>query len=163
MKTMERALMRQVFLGQSLYTKGIKQMNRSTRLLGVLVLAFLLGPHFSVAEEFRYIEPEELLKQIEAKVDLVLIDAQPAKKYAEAHIKGAINIAGMAQIEDLDLPYSRPLVIYCDCAGEEASRFLAARLIKTGYKHENVFILKGGWNRWLQLGYPVEKGSQPQL
>jgi len=65
----------------------------------------------------------------------------------------------MAQIEELDLPYTRPLVIYCDCAGEEASRFLAARLLKSGYKQENIFILRGGWYRWLELGYPVEKGN----
>ncbi len=105
-------------------------------------------------------QPEELLRQIEAKADIVLLDAQPAKKYAEAHINGATNVAGMAQIEDLDLPYSRPLVIYCDCAGEEASKFLAKRLIQNGYKQENIFILRGGWYKWLELGYPVEKGNQ---
>ena len=55
--------------------------------------------------------------------------------------------------------YSRPLVIYCDCAGEEASKFLATRLIKNGYKQENIFILRGGWYKWLELGYPVEKGK----
>jgi len=75
---------------------------------------------------------------------------------------GAINVAGMAQIEDLDLPYSRPLVIYCDCEGEEASKFQATRLIKNGHKRENIFILRGGWYKWLELGYPVEKRNQPQ-
>ena len=138
-------------------------MKGSIRLFGVVALACLLGPHLTLAQEFRYMEPEELLRQIEAKADIVLLDAQPAKKYAEAHIRGAINVADMAQIEDLDLPYSRPLVIYCDCEGEEASRFLAKRLIGNGYKKENIFILKGGWYRWLELGYPVEKGNHPQL
>ena len=129
------------------------------RLLGVLALACLLGPHLTLAEEVRYMEPEELLRQIETRADIVLLDAQPATKYAEAHIRGAINVTGMGQIEDLDLPHSRPLVIYCDCEGEEASKFLAKRLIKNGYKRENIFILRGGWYKWLELGYPVEKGK----
>lgn len=162
MKTRKRAVISNACSGHSMYAEPGRHMNRLTRLLGVLTLAALLWPHVTLAQEFRYMEPDELLRQIEAKADIVLLDAQPAKKYAEAHIKGAINVAGMAQIEDLDLPHSRPLVIYCDCAGEEASRFLATRLIKNGYKQENIFILRGGWYKWLELGYPVEKGNQPQ-
>ena len=134
-------------------------MNGLRWLFAALTITWLLAPHLTLAQDFRFVEPEELLRRIEAKADIVLLDAQPAKKYAEAHIKGAINVAGLAQIEDLDLPYSRPLVIYCDCAGEEASRFLAKRLSEHGYKQENIFILKGGWHKWVALGYPIEKGS----
>ena len=138
-------------------------MNGLRWLFAALTITWLLAPHLTLAQDFRFVEPEELLRRIEAKADIVLLDAQPAKKYAEAHIRGAINVAGMAQIEDLDLPHSRPLVIYCDCEGEEASRFLAKRLIGNGYKQENIFILRGGRYRWLELRYPVEKGNQPQL
>ena len=129
------------------------------RLLAVLSLACLMGPHLTLAEEFNYVGPEELFKQIEANIEIVLLDAQPAKKYAEAHIRGAINVAGMGQIKDLDLPRSRPFVIYCDCEAEEASQFLARQLIKNGYQQGNIFILKGGWYKWLELDYPVEKGK----
>ena len=159
MKTMKRPATMKTSSDHDAYVKGKTRIHGLARLLGVLAVVFLVGPHLAVAEEFRYIEPQELLKQINANADIVLLDAQPAKKYAEAHIRGAVNVAGMAQIEDLDLPYSRPLVIYCDCAGEEASRFLAARLIKNGYKQENIFILRGGWYKWLELGYPIEKGK----
>jgi len=155
--------MRDACSGHNFYAGARKQMNGLTRLLVVLTLLVFCGPHLTLAQGFRYVEPEYLLRQIEAKADIVLLDAQPVENYAKAHIRGAINIAGMAQIEDLDLPRSRPLVIYCDCAGEEASVFLAKRLIKNGYKQENIFILKGGWYKWLELGYPVEKGNQPQL
>jgi len=160
MKTIERLVTRKASSEHNVYDEPGRRMHGLLMLLGVLALASLLGPHLVLAQDFRYMEPAELLRQIEAKADIVLLDAQPAKKYAEAHIRGAINVAGPAQIEDLDLPYSRPLVIYCDCAGEEASRFLAARLLKSGYKQENIFILRGGWYRWLELGYPVEKGNQ---
>ena len=159
MKTEKRAVTSNASFGHNVYAEPERRIHGLARLLGVLALVFLVGPHLAVAEEFRYIEPEELLRQIEAKADIVLLDAQPAKKYTEAHIRGAVNVAGMAQIEDLDLPYSRPLVIYCDCAGEEASKFLATRLIGNGYKQENIFILRGGWYKWLELGYPVEKGK----
>jgi len=156
----KRAVTRKASFGHNVYAEPGRRMHGLLMLLGVLAVVSLLKPQLTVAEEFRYIEPQELLKQINANADIVLLDAQPAKKYAEAHIRGAVNVAGMAQIEDLDLPYSRPLVIYCDCAGEEASKFLATRLIGNGYKQENIFILRGGWYRWLELGYPVEKGNE---
>jgi rhodanese-related sulfurtransferase len=133
-------------------------MKRVTRLLVVLALASLLGPHLTVAEQFRYMEPEELLKQIEAKADIVLLDARSAEEYAKAHIKGTLNYAGI-EVEGLDLPHSRPIVIYCDCDGGDSSMYLATRLIKNGYNPENIFVLRGGWYKWLELGYPVDKGN----
>jgi rhodanese-related sulfurtransferase len=141
-----------------------KHINRLARLLAILTVACLLGPYLTLAQEFNYVEPEKLLRQIEAKTDMVLLDAQSGEKYANAHIKGALDYAGTGQeVENLDLPHSRPIVVYCDCDGDEASRFLANRLIKNGYKVENIFVLKGGWYRWLELGYPVEKGNHPQI
>ena len=138
-------------------------MKRLIGLPGMVALACLLWPHLTMAQGFRYVEPEELLRQIQAKADIVVLDAQAEEKYAKAHIKGALGYAGTGQeVEDLDLPHSRPIVIYCDCDGEETSKYLATRLIKNGYKPENIFVLKGGWYKWLELGYPVEKGDQPQ-
>ena len=160
MKTKKRVLMIRLHSQLSTHSEPGEHMNRLRWLLATITLTWLLTPHLTLAQDLRFVEPEELLRQIETKADIVLLDAQPAKKYAEAHIKGAVNVTGMAQIEDLDLPHSRPLIIYCDCEGEEASRFLAKRLIEHGYKQENILILKGGWHRWLELGYPVEKGTQ---
>jgi len=133
-------------------------MHRVTRLLVVLALASLLWPHITMAEEFRSMEPEVLLGQIEAKADIVLLDARSAGDYAKAHIKGAQNYAGI-EVESIDLPHSRPIVIYCDCAGGDLSTYLAMRLIKNGYKPGNIFVLRGGWYKWLELGYPVDKGN----
>lgn len=133
-------------------------MNRVAMLLVVLVLASLLGPHLTVAQEFRSVEPEVLLRQIEAKADIVLLDARSAEEYAKAHIKGSQNYSGI-EVEGLDLPHSRPIVIYCSCTGEEFSAYLATRLIKNGYKPGNIFVLKGGWYKWLELGYPVDNGN----
>ena len=163
MTTTKRAVISNVYSKHSTYAEPGKHVKGLIMLLGALTLACLLGPHLTLAKEFRYVEPEELLRQIEAKADIVLLDAQPAKKHAEAHIRGAVNLAGMARIEDLDFPYSRPLIIYCDCEEEGASRFLAKRLIDNGYKQENILILKGGWHTWMELGYPVEKEKHPQL
>jgi rhodanese-related sulfurtransferase len=163
MKTMKRVLILNVYSQLSAHTEPGKHMNGLRWLFAGLTLTWLLAPHLTLAQDFRFVVPEELLRQIEARAEIILLDAQPAKKYAEAHIKGAVNVSGPAQIEDLDLPHSRPLIIYCDCEGEEASKFLAKRLVKNGYKQENILILKGGWYRWLELGYPVEKGNQPQL
>ncbi len=159
MKTEECAVVREAFPGCNRYAKGEKNMNRVTRLLSALTLAFLLWPNLTVAQQFLFMEPGELLKQIEAKSDVVLLDARSAEEYAKSHIKGALNYTGV-EVEGLDLPHSRPIVIYCGCNGEEMSVYLATRLIRNGYKPGNIFVLRGGWYKWLELRYPVDKGNQ---
>ncbi len=163
MKARKRGVIGNRCSGDRIYAESGRHMNRLARLVAVLTLTGLLGPHLASAQEFNYVEPGELLRQIEIRADIVLLDAQSGEKYVKAHIKGALDYAGTGQeVEDLDLPHSRPIVVYCDCDGDEASKFLAKRLVNNGYTQENIFVLRGGWYRWLALGYPVEKGSHPQ-
>ena len=158
MKTRKRTVISNACSRHSMYAEPGRHINGLTRLLAVLTLTCLLGSHLALAQEFGSMEPEVLLRQIEAKADIVLLDARSAEDYAKAHIKGAQNYAGI-EVESLDLPHSRPIVIYCDCAGGDLSTYLAMRLIKNGYKPGNIFVLGGGWYKWLELGYPVDKGN----
>jgi len=126
----------------------------------------------------QYINPEELKKLIESNdLNIVVVDTQPKAVYDLGHIKGAINFPWAIDIKGPgNLPKNKLLVLYCDCAtggnstdifeqltgksgscsSDDDSTDLAGQLMrKFGYK--NIKILEGGWSRWKQLGYPIEK------
>jgi 3-mercaptopyruvate sulfurtransferase SseA len=140
----------------------MKDFVRRIGILSVLISGFLVatlgGTIFSGwAGEFPRITPEELKKMIEGKADIVIVDNQPKSLYDKAHIPGAINLPWAIEIEGpVDLPYDKPLILYCGCAEEEDSAYVADQLIeKFGYN--NIKLLEGGWGQWVKLGYPIEK------
>ena len=136
------------------------------------------GVQSSSAAEIQQIKPEELKRLIEGNdPDILVVDTQPKGAYDLGHIKGAINFPWAADIRDpATLPKDKTLILYCDCGrtedstdifGQSAGTFafcsseddsvdVAEQLMrKFGYK--NIRVLEGGWSRWQQLGYPVEK------
>jgi rhodanese-related sulfurtransferase len=86
----------------------------------------------------------------------VILDARDPDDYNKAHIKGATKVVSPKQVQD-SLPKDQMTVVYCDCAEEESAKFLAQVLIRAGYPPGNIRLLKGGWYKWLDLGYPTEK------
>ncbi len=109
----------------------------------------------------------EGLKQLMDETErLVIIDTRTGSSYREEHIKGAINLyynpagdpveRGMAFTA---LPADRPLVIYCDCIDESDSSIMAEELKYQRYDIEDVRVLKQGFMRWKELGYPTEKSE----
>jgi rhodanese-related sulfurtransferase len=104
------------------------------------------------------ISPEELKKLIESNDQtIVIVDVQPKGAYDLGHVKGAINFPWAPQINSPgSLPKDKTLILYCDCGDEEDSTDTAQQLIsKFGYT--KLKLLKGGWGKWQQLGYPIEK------
>lgn len=80
-----------------------------------------------------------------------LIDARGAEKYAEAHIKGAVNFYGgevESRIPDIlsSVPRDRVILIYCDGGECELSHHVAEILKSFGYGP--MFIYTGGWAEW---------------
>lgn len=140
----------------------MKNRVRRIGILSVLISGFLVvtlaGTVFSGwAGEIPRVTPEELKKMIENKADIVIIDNQPKSLYDKAHILGAMNLPWAIEIEGpVDLPYDKLLILYCGCAEEEDSAYVADQLIeKFGYN--NIKLLEGGWGQWVKLGYPIEK------
>lgn len=100
---------------------------------------------------------------------VMMIDSRVANEYAEAHIKGAINIPykeKSAKAVDYDasqdsfdlskLPADKntQMVIYCN-AGECWKSYKASKsAIKAGYK--KIYWLRGGFPEWKAKGYPIE-------
>ncbi|MBP1698368.1 MAG: Cytochrome c family protein [Deltaproteobacteria bacterium] len=102
------------------------------------------------------ITAEELKKLIDEGADIRAVDTQDERIYHMKHIKGAINFPWAPVIrEPINLPRTKLLIIYCGCAGEEASKSVARQLVSDwGFK--KIKVLDGGFSRWLKLGYPTE-------
>ena len=86
----------------------------------------------------------------------MVVDTQDERIYHVKHIKGAINFPWAPVIrEPINLSRAKLLIVYCGCAGEEASKNVAQQLMSNwGFKQ--IKVLDGGFNRWLKLGLPTE-------
>jgi len=124
----------------------------------IVLAAFVSAAVKASAAEVQQIKAEDVKKLIEGKKkDFLVVDTQPKGAYALGHIKGAVNFPWGPDLKSPGkLPKNKMLILYCDCAHEEDSTDTANQLMeKWGYT--NLRILEGGWGRWQQLGYPIEK------
>ena len=110
------------------------------------------------AAEIELIKPEELKKLIDnKKVDFVIVDTQPKSVYDVSHIKGAISFPWEMELKTpKNLPRDKTLILYCDCGHEEDSMDVANQL-KKKWGFTNLKILEGGWSKWQELKYPIDK------
>ncbi len=144
------------------------KIHREVLILLALTLVAAAGTHFLHPRAPAWYEVDESLRDDEVtlkhisqawKSDVLWIDARPAALYAKAHIPGAININEQeleAQLIDniaLLQDNKKPVVIYCDSSSCQASRkikdYLAQRI-----PAEEFYVLRGGWNAWLQQRKP---------
>lgn len=96
------------------------------------------------------------------KQGVKFIDARMPDEFIEGHIKGAINIPfdGDESYREILKKISKdePIVTYCSGTECDLSILLGDELFEKGYK--KVYIFFGGWNDWLEKGYPISKGEQ---
>ena len=124
----------------------------------VLVFSILVLSICASAQHFPQVKPEELKKLIESgDQSIVIVDVQPKGAYDLGHVKGAINFPWAATLKSNgNLPKNKTLILYCDCAHEEDSTDVATQL-KENYGYTNLKLLEGGWSKWREAGYPMEK------
>jgi len=88
----------------------------------------------------------------------VFLDARDNLDFKEGHIKGAVSLPyyefdnyknALDKISKKDL-----IVTYCAGTDCDLSIMLGRQLLSLGY--QNVYIFFGGWNDWINDGYPVE-------
>lgn len=114
------------------------------------------------------IKTAELKKMIDAKTDMVLIDARPEKRFAQAHLPGAINLTTpkMKKTKAAMLPQDKNklLIFYCGGVTCGLSTANAAMAMKLGYSNVRVYL--EGEPAWNKGGNPlyasndfVEKGN----
>jgi 3-mercaptopyruvate sulfurtransferase SseA len=128
--------------------------------MGLVVLATIVTmPVLSAsAADVPLIKLEELKNLIESNdPNILVVDTQPKGVYDAGHIKGAVSFPWNMEIRSPgNLPRNKTLIFYCDCAHEEDSLDVAEQLMRK-FRYTNVKVLEGGWSKWQQLGYPVDK------
>jgi 3-mercaptopyruvate sulfurtransferase SseA len=124
----------------------------------VLALTWTLVAVSAQAGEIKTIKPDEVKKMIESKkTDVVIVDTQPKGVYDTGHIKGAVNFPWAPELKSPgNLPKNKMLLLYCDCSHEEDSIDTATQLMKR-WGYTNLKVIEGGWSKWQELGYPVDK------
>jgi membrane protein DedA with SNARE-associated domain/rhodanese-related sulfurtransferase len=102
-------------------------------------------------------EPQDLYAQIQGGEEVYIVDLRhPVEQLTDPFIlPGAQRIAP----EDLthrvqEIPLDRDVILYCTCPNEETAAHTAMRLHKLGV--ERVRPLRGGYQAWKSLGYPME-------
>lgn len=73
--------------------------------------------------------------------------------------RGALRFENNALEQHLaEIPHDRPIVVFSDCPGNEASALAARQLLKNGWN--DVHRLVGGFDAYLEAGLPVEPVSK---
>lgn len=89
---------------------------------------------------------------------VIFIDSRSKEEYADGHIKGAINIPfyESEKYEDVLNKIDKNEIIITYCSGKDCDTSIlhGDELFEKGYKR--VYIFHGGWDDWLEAGYPVD-------
>jgi rhodanese-related sulfurtransferase len=89
--------------------------------------------------------------------NVTFIDARDIDEYNQGHIPHALPNPGFFELlSDLNKLISKqePIITYCGDAQCGLSEDLADGLAGEGYT--NIYVFLGGWDLWLEAGYPVE-------
>lgn len=100
----------------------------------------------------------------------LILDVREPGEYQQSHVPRAVNIPrGLLEIkadpaspvadEALSADRSARILVYCTKGPGARSLFAAQTLSSMGY--ENVEVLGGGLNAWVEAGLPVEGAGQP--
>jgi rhodanese-related sulfurtransferase len=107
-----------------------------------------------------FMAPEELKQHIDAHAtDIVIVDTAAPPIFEDEHIPGAVNLPFTKNLTaPVPLPREKTLVVYCACKDHEDSTEMARQLSLLGYT--KVKVLRGGWFKWVDLGYPTVGKSE---
>ncbi len=107
---------------------------------------------------------KELVRLLEMKAEIIIVDTQPGDGFEMWHIPSAINITydptadpANRQLMLVGLPMDKQIVIYCLCEEGSDSAKMALELRQLGYNKENVKVLEDGLVLWDEKGYPMVK------
>src|SRR5688572_15553059 len=103
----------------------------------------------------RLVAAESLQRRLASGERLVVIDLRPAEDYQVSRLPHARSIPLAAlRARYVEIPRTGEVVLYCACEigeGRHAYELLHVR----GYR--NIVELVGGFSRWVELGYPLER------
>ena len=96
--------------------------------------------------------------------DVTFVDARSAEQHASAHVPGAITLPasdaeGVLDTQSVPIPPQNLIITYCDGLTCEQSEYLGM-LLKDRTACEQVSVLEGGWNAWVEAGAPIITGVE---
>ena len=130
----------------------------------LILAALALGPGVGQAIYFRDkvswqspIPVSEMVTVAQARAwgqDTIWVDARPNEEFVSDHVPGALSLNEDRWNELLPQFLAawspeKKIVVYCSSQSCNASREVARRL-RDEAQLKNVFVLKGGWEEWLQ-------------
>jgi len=107
-------------------------------------------------QRIRETTPEEVRRRQEAGEQFHLIDVREDGEWQRGRVRGATHLGkGIIErdIEKTVPDHDADIVLYC--GGGFRSALAADALQQMGYR--NVRSMDGGWRRWIELGFPVER------
>jgi rhodanese-related sulfurtransferase len=106
------------------------------------------------------LEPAELKSQLDAGEPVYIIDLRhPLELVVEPFkLPGAMHFSPESlSARHLEIPRDRAVILYCTCPSEASAAKTAMTLHKLGI--ERVHPLRGGYDEWKRLGYPLDEVS----
>lgn len=103
------------------------------------------------------VEPEELKRQLDAGESVFIVDLRhPLELLPDPFtLPGAVHFSPDAlAARHTEIPRDRDVVLYCTCPSEATAAKTAMRLHRLGI--ERVRPLRGGFDEWKRLGYPMD-------
>lgn len=141
------------------------------RFSGALLLLGIIG--FFVARLLRRrmvmkqlaaarLEPAELKRQLDEGQPVFIVDLRHPLEFLPDPftLPGAMHFSPEAlQSRHSEIPRDRDVVLFCTCPSEATAAKTAMALYKLGI--DRVRPLRGGYDEWKRLGYPLEAVSDP--
>lgn len=101
----------------------------------------------------------EEMKRMVDESSVAIIDARASDAFASGHIPGAVNIPYdklIDYVDELELAATpeEMVILYCWSPTCDFADQLSTELRILGYNNTRIFT--GGWNQWVEAGYPGE-------
>jgi membrane protein DedA with SNARE-associated domain/rhodanese-related sulfurtransferase len=109
------------------------------------------------------LEPEELKRQLDAGSQTYIVDLRhPLELLADPFtLPGALHFSpDTLAARHLEIPRDRDVVLFCTCPSEATAAKTAMTLHKLGI--ERVRPLRGGFDEWKRLGFPLDEVQMAQ-
>ncbi|HEX4284862.1 MAG TPA: VTT domain-containing protein [Terracidiphilus sp.] len=103
------------------------------------------------------LEPEDLKRQLDSGETVFIVDLRHQLELMTDPftLPGALHLAPDALTSRVhEIPRDRDIVLYCTCPSEATAAKTAMTLHKLGI--ERVRPLRGGYDEWKRLGYPLD-------
>ena len=108
------------------------------------------------------LEPEELKRQLDAGEPVFIVDLRhPLEILPDPFtLPGALHLSPDALTSrHFEIPRDRDIVLFCTCPSEATAARTAMTLHKLGI--ERVRPLRGGYDEWKRLGFPLDAVTDP--